>query len=197
MIGFFISIYFKFFFLLTPFALLTTFLSLTQDMLQKEKNRIAAKVIFAVIIISILLFFTGNQIFKVFSITLNSFRVGTGILLFLSAKTLASDNYEVKTAEEGQNIAVVPLAMPVAVGPATTGTLLLMGTDPSDATDKIVSLIAILSAILTVGFLLYIGGFIERLIKRSGIVILRKITGLVLAALSAEMVMTGIKGFFM
>ena len=197
MIGFFISIYFKFFFLLTPFALLTTFLSLTQDMLQKEKNKIAAKVIFAVIIISILLFFTGNQIFKVFSITLNSFRVGTGILLFLSAKTLASDNYEVKTAEEGQNIAVVPLAMPVAVGPATTGTLLLMGTDPSSATDKIISLAAILSAILTVGFLLYIGGFIERLIKRSGIVILRKITGLVLAALSAEMVMTGIKGFFM
>lgn len=196
MLRLFISTYFKFFFLLTPFALLTTFLSLTQDMPQDKKNKIAARVTFAVIIISLVLLFSGNQIFNVLGITLNSFRIGTGILLFLSATSLASDSYEVKTAEEGQNIAVVPLAMPVAVGPATTGALLLMGTDLPDAANQIIGLAAIIFAIITAGFLLYIGSFIERLIKRDGIIILRKITGLMLAALSAEMVMTGIKGFF-
>ncbi len=42
----------------------------------------------SVFIISVILLFIGNQIFSVFGITLNSFRIGTGALLFLSAKSL-------------------------------------------------------------------------------------------------------------
>jgi multiple antibiotic resistance protein len=54
----------------------------------EKRRRIALKVMLSVFIISVILLFIGNQIFSVFGITLNSFRIGTGALLFLSAKSL-------------------------------------------------------------------------------------------------------------
>ena len=192
----FIHTYIKFFFLLTPFFLLSTFLSLTKDMEYEKRKRVAVKVTFSVIIISVILLLIGNQIFSVLGITLNSFRVGTGILIFLSAKSLVQGPDAVEAEEEGQDIAVVPLALPVAVGPATTGALLLIGTELPDTAQKVTGISAIILAIITVGLFLYLSAYIEKLLKKRGLVILRKITGLVLSALAAEMVMTGIKGFF-
>jgi len=52
-----------------------------------------------------------------------------------------------------------------------------------------------MAAIASAGTLLFLGGAIERVVGRQGLVILSKITGLVLAALAAEMVMNGVLGF--
>jgi multiple antibiotic resistance protein len=138
----FIQIYLKFFFLLTPFFLLSTFLSLTRDMDYEKRRKTAFKVMLSVFIISVILLFIGNQIFSVFGITLNSFRIGTGALLFLSAKSLVQGKDAVEVEDEERDIAVVPLAMPVAVGPATTGALLVIGTELPGAMDKIAGISA-------------------------------------------------------
>jgi multiple antibiotic resistance protein len=191
----FIQIYLKFFFLLTPFFLLSTFLSLTRDMDYEKRRKTAFKVMLSVFIISVILLFIGNQIFSVFGITLNSFRIGTGALLFLSAKSLVQGKDAVEVEDEERDIAVVPLAMPVAGGPATTGALLVIGTELPGAMDKIAGISAIVMAILTTGLFLYLSAHLEKLVKREGLHILSKITGLILAALAAEMIMTGVKGF--
>jgi len=191
----FIHTFIKFFFLLTPFFLLSTFLSMTRDMNYHMRKKIAFKVAFSLIIISIILLLLGNQIFMIFGITLNSFRIGTGILLFLSAKDLVQGRDIPEAEDPNQDIAVVPLAIPVAIGPATTGALLVMGGDLNDFIHRVTGISAVLAAIVCVGLLLYISGYIEKILKRRGLVILSKITGLVLAALAAEMVMTGIGGF--
>jgi multiple antibiotic resistance protein len=195
MITLFIHTFIKFFFLLTPFFLLSTFLSMTRDMNYHMRKKIAFKVTFSLVIISIILLLLGNQIFMIFGITLNSFRIGTGILLFLSAKDLVQGSDIPEAEDPAQDIAVVPLAIPVAIGPATTGALLVMGGDLPDFLHRVTGISAVLTAIVCVGLLLYISGYIEKILKKRGLVILSKITGLVLAALAAEMVMTGIGGF--
>jgi membrane protein, MarC family len=191
----FINIFIKFFFLLTPFFLLSTFLSMTRVMELPEKKRLAVKVTFSVIIICIILFLTGDVIFSLFGITLNSFRIGTGVLLMLSAIALVQGTDKIPTKDSGEDISVVPLAIPVTVGPATTGALLVMGVELQHMWERIIGIAALCLAIVCVGALLYLSGEIEKLIKKQGLTIMCKITGLVLAALSAQMVMSGVLGF--
>ena len=195
MVNLFINEFIKFFFLLTPFFLLSTFLSLTSEMTGSTRRKIALKSVFATAVICIILFFLGNQIFSVFGITLNSFRVGTGVLLFLSAVSLVQGQGKLQGSAQSEDIAVVPLAIPIAVGPATTGALLVMGGELSGFLNRVVALSAIVFAVLCTGILLLLSGYIEKIVRRQGLTIMSRITGLVLSALAAQMIMTGIKGF--
>lgn len=191
----FINVFIKFFFLLTPFFLLSTFLSMTRAMELPEKKRLAVKVTSSVIIICIILFLTGDYIFSLFGITLNSFRIGTGVLLMLSAIALVQGTDKIPTKDSGEDISVVPLAIPVTVGPATTGALLVMGVELQHMWERLVGIAALCLAIVCVGVLLYLSGEIEKLVKKQGLTIMCKVTGLVLAALSAQMIMSGVLGF--
>lgn len=191
----FINIFIKFFFLLTPFFLLSTFLSMTRAMEIPEKKKLAVKVTFSVVVICIILFLTGDVIFSLFGITLNSFRIGTGILLMLSAIALVQGTDKIPTKDSNEDISVVPLAIPVTVGPATTGALLVMGVELQRMWERVIGISALCLAIIGVGVLLYLSGEIEKLIKKQGLTIMCKITGLVLAALSAQMIMSGVLGF--
>jgi multiple antibiotic resistance protein len=195
MLNLFINTFIKFFFLLTPFFLLTTFLSMTKEMDPRIKRKIAIKTTLSIIIICIVLFLIGNQIFYVFGITLNSFRIGTGILLLISAITLVLGPKSEQPHNPSEDIAVVPLAIPVAVGPATTGALLVMGGESFRIADQVTGISAIIAAVICVGLFLYLSGLIEKVVKRQGLIILSKITGLVLSALASQMVMTGVLGF--
>ncbi len=195
MLKLFINTFVKFFFLLTPFFLLTTFLSMTREMEPGRRRRIALRVTLAIITVSVILLLIGDHIFRVFGITLNSFRIGTGILLFLSSITLVRGSEGPQAADSETDISVVPLAIPIAVGPATTGALLVMGVGLGNWTEVLTGLAGLTAAILSAGTLLYMGAYVERLLGKQGLVILSKITGLVLAALAAEMVMTGVLGF--
>jgi multiple antibiotic resistance protein len=189
-----LNIYIRFFFLLTPFFLLSTFLAMTREMTIEKRKRLAGQVTIAVIVICFILFLIGDYIFQIFGITLDSFRIGTGILLILSAISLVLGNERQMSADESQDIAV-PLAIPVTVGPGTTGALLVMGGELTGLGGRLVGLTGILLAVVSVGILLYVSGAIERLLKRQGLNILSKVTGLILAALAAQMIMSGIVGF--
>lgn len=195
MISLFINIYIKFFFLLTPFFLLSTFLSMTRAMELPERKKLAVKVTSSVIIICIMLFLTGDYIFALFGITLNSFRIGTGVLLMLSAIALVQGTDKAPLKDSNEDISVVPLAIPVTVGPATTGALLVMGVELQHMWDRLIGIAALCLAIVSVGALLYLSGEIEKIVKKQGLTIMCKITGLVLAALAAQMVMSGVLGF--
>jgi multiple antibiotic resistance protein len=168
---------------------------MTKDMEGGKKRKIAVKSTLSIVIICIILFLIGNQIFTVFGITLNSFRIGTGILLFFSAITLVQGPKGEQQLNSSDDIAVVPLAIPVAVGPATTGALLVMGGELGAVTEKIVGISAIVAAVLCTGLFLFISGSIEKVVGKQGLSILSKITGLILAALAAQMIMTGAVGF--
>lgn len=190
----FVSIWIKFFFLLTPFFVLTMFLALTRDMAAPDRTRTAVRVTVAVAITCLALFFFGNALFKVFGITLDAFRVGAGTLLFLSAVKLVSGD-EVAPPQRDGDVSVVPLAIPITVGPATTGALLVMGAELPEAWMRATGLAALFAAIVCVGALLVLANAVERVVGRLGLNILSKLTGLVLAALAAQIVFTGVRGF--
>ncbi len=190
----FISIWIKMFFLYTPFFALSMFLAMTDGVSEKERIVLALKTTLSVVIISLILLFFGNQIFNVFGITVDAFRIGAGALLFLSAVSLIKGS-KAKAVEPDDDFTVVPLAIPTIVGPATIGTIMVMGTELVTIEAKIVGSFAVFAAILCVGLVLIVSSYIERAIKKRGIIIISKLTGLILAAIAAQMIFTGIQSF--
>lgn len=195
----FTETYINFFFILTPFFVISMFLALTVDMPKDKQLKTALRTTFAVIIAAFTLFYFGNTLFAIFGITLDAFRIGSGALLFLSAVHLIQGTKapikNPNDIDEDSDISVVPLAIPVVIGPATIGTLLIMGAQITDTTTRIASSFGLLAAILSVGFLLCIAPHIQRLIGTIGLSIMSKISGLILSALSAQIMFTGIKNF--
>ena len=194
-VSFFVSVWLKFFFLFTPFFALSMFLSMTKGYAEVQRRKLAMQVSGAVGVFCLALFFFGNIIFSLFGITLDSFRVGAGALLFLSAVGLVQANLAVAKPSLEEDIAVVPLAMPIIVGPATIGTLLVLGAEISDAFHKSLGCLALLLAVISVGTILVLASFFERVGGKRGLNILSKITGLILAALAAQMILVGVQHF--
>ena len=193
----FISTFLKIFFIMTPFFVLSVFLTVTNEASAEEKKSLAIKVTISVIIMSLILLFFGKNIFSIFGITLDAFRIGAGALLFLSAVDLVKGNKD-KGKIEDKNIselAVVPLAMPITVGPGVIGILLVMGASFKDTSSLVIGSSALVCAVIVVGFMLYSSSIIEKLLGKQGLVVVSKITGIFVAAISAQIMFTGIKNF--
>ncbi len=188
-----INTYIKFFFLLTPFWVISTFLSMTQTMPPADRRRLVLRVTLAIITACTVLMFGGNAIFRMFDITIDSFRIGAGALLFLAAVGLVQSRPKEAAVGLDEDIASGTTAIPITVGPATTGALLVMGTEYQTLFEKTIGGTALLMAILTIGLLLYLASSVERILGQKGLNVLSKLTGLVLAALGAQLVMTGIR----
>jgi multiple antibiotic resistance protein len=147
--------------------------------------------------VSLILVFFGKHIFEIFGITLDAFRIGAGALLFLSAVDLIKGSKEGTKAhpDDLNDLAVVPLAIPITIGPGTIGILLVMGATFENTSSMFTGSLALISAVLVIGLMLYSSTFIEKVVGKQGLLVISKITGLFLAALSAQIVFTGIKNF--
>lgn len=194
MITLFTELALKFFFLYTPFFALSMFLAMTADKSVRDRRILACRVAFATIVISCVLLLFGRLIFSVFGITIDAFRIGAGALLFLTAialmnsKTVAADG-------SGEDISVVPLAMPIIIGPASCGALMVTGAELHRVAEKMAAISALVAAVFAIWVILVLGTWIERHLGKRGISIMMRLTALILAALSAQMVMTGVSGF--
>ena len=192
---FFVNTFIKFFFLLTPFFALTMFLTMTDGMDNPARKKLALKITCSVYISCIILFLFGKEIFSVFGITIDAFRIGAGSLLFLTAVSLVHSKAAQPPYNFEDDIAVVPLSIPVIVGPATIGAILIMGVEIETFKLKLIGLLALFTSIFFVGTMLYLAPYLEHVLKKKGLIIISKITGLILSALAAQLVFTGINNF--
>ena len=186
--------------LLNPSAVLSTFLALTANDPERTRRNIALRSAAAVILAGIILYFSGTVIFKIFGINIDVFRIGGGIILMVCAIKLVLGDNSKKSGDSNENqngdIAVVPLAIPMAVGPGTSAGLIVIGMGEKSLPLVLFNLGAItLAAALLTGLLL-IGTKAERTLGKRGISIITKLTGLFLSALAAGMILEGVKNYF-
>ncbi|MFA7184679.1 MAG: MarC family protein [Victivallales bacterium] len=192
-----IGVFIKLFFLFTPFFVLSMFIAMTRSLSTRERRVVVDKATAAVWISSLLIYFGGNWAFGTMGITIDAFRIGTGIILMLSAIELVLGKNKGGELPDGKHgdITVVPLAIPYTLGPGTIGALLVMGGENAELAAKMEHLAGITVAVVVLGILLSASVGIERIIGKRGICILSKITGLVLASIAAQVIFTGIKNF--
>lgn len=194
--------------IVNPLACVPFFIHYTQGMNQAERRRtieVASFSAFAVIAACALL---GLQILEFFSISLASFQVGGGLLLMTSALSmLNAQPAEAKTnAEEisdtaakaaaGASIAVVPLTIPLLTGPATMSTVVIFA-DKAKSYWQLLTLVGYgLVVALAVALCFALAQSIARLLGKTGINVMTRLMGLILAALAVEVMADGLHTLF-
>ena len=197
------ALFVKFFFLLTPPFVMSAFLSVTKDNTIQERNTLAIWIKLWILIISGFwkassAVSLGGFIVKIFGITLDAFRIGTGALLFLTAVSLVrGDSLRVPSGDSVQSLAVVPMAIPITLGPASIGVLMVYGGEIKTGLGFFLAYLSISAAVICVGALLLVSNYIQKAIGKNGLVVLSKLTGLILAALSAQMIFEGADAFLL
>ena len=185
--------------LLNPFAVLSTFLPMTPRWTERERRMLVLRAMITVIVAGVTLFFGGSVIFSLFGINIDVFRIGGGVILMVCAISLiwgkagaADDNGD----DPGHDIAVVPIAIPMAVGPGTAAGLIVIGLENHGLWMTVSNLAALGFATALLAGLLLLGTRAERLLRRRGIAIITRLTGLFLSAIAAGMILDGVKSFF-
>jgi multiple antibiotic resistance protein len=191
----FLDIFTKVFFILSPFLSVSMFLALSCDLDSRCRRRCALRTSLAILVICFVVYFFGNLIFRVLGITVPAFQVGAGTLLFLTSIQMVSGRLSEMAVDGDEDFAVVPLAIPLIVGPGTIGTLLVLGMDISSTREKIVAGSAILLAVVMISLFLFLAMPISRLLGQKGLHMMTKLTGLILTAIAAQIIFTGVNGF--
>lgn len=178
-IGDFFSSVIKLFALLTPPAALSAFLSGTQTYGGRRKRRTALRTGTAVFIVGTVLYFFGESLFSVFGFTLDAFRIGAGALLFLTSVALMGEQRESHTPDSpDEDISVVPLAIPICMGPASIGTLMVLGASAHSMTERIIGSAALFVASALITLMLLMANHVQRILGKTGLAVLSKLTGL-------------------
>jgi len=184
------------------------FLSITPHSSEAERAamvRRAALVVFAVLVLFAAF---GNFIFKFFGVTIEAFRIVAGLLLL----KIAFDMMEARPARvrhtpeedaegaEREDIAIIPLAIPLLSGPGTISSVIAL-TGQATKSPKVfpafaLLLLAIALNVLIAFIVLRSATAITRLLKESGMRIFTRVMGLILAAIAVQFVLTGIKEAF-
>ncbi|MBP7064577.1 MarC family protein [Ferrovibrio sp.] len=190
--------------ILDPFAAIPLFLLLMEGRSQAEKAgtaRTASIAVFGVLVISAL---SGDLILRLLGTSLAAFQVGGGIVLFLMALSMvnAQMSPQHQTPEEAEEagsrnaVGVVPIAMPLLVGPGSiSATIITMQRGQGFVHEAIViGCIAVVCC--GVWVVLRLAVPIGQRLGRTGLNILNRIFGLLLAAVAVQIFANGLRGLF-
>lgn len=187
-----------------PIGAIPIFLAMTADLSQRERHQIIHVTTIAVASVLLVALFFGELILDFFGISINSFRVGGGILILLMAISMmhtkgekpVHGKQEDYNAEQNDSIAVVPLAMPLLAGPGAISAVIIEAhRDTSVAHYGFLAMGVIVLALLVWG-VLRMTPWISNHINQVGINIVTRIMGLLLAAIAIEFIANGLKGLF-
>ena len=194
----FLSDSFKIAVLLNPFAVLSTFIALTGERTTEEKKKIMIRTCIASMVAGVVVLFSGNIIFSLIDINLDLFKVGGGVVLMICSISLVwGKEREIRKSDVSDtSISVVPLAIPMAVGPGTAAGLIIIGTEHAgNLMNHCSNLGALLIGILVLGCVLSLGVWSEKVMSKTSISVITRLTGLFLSAISAKMILEGIRNF--
>lgn len=185
----------KLYALMTPPAVLSAFISNTKHYTTRQKRLTALKTSTAIFILGCALYIWGIHLFELFGFTLDAFRIGSGVLLLLLAISLMREEDQAENMELEGDISVVPLAIPLGMGPASIGAVMVMGASADTDLKLISGVISLFISACGILILLLLADAIGKILHATGIAVLSKLTGLLLAAIAAQVIFTGVVGF--
>jgi len=185
----------------SPLTAIPVFLNLTQDRSRKERGKVGVWAGVAVAIILSLTVWLGGPLLDFLAIRIGAFQCAGGIVVFLLALSMlnAQTSPIRQTQEEVDvikpSVSVVPLALPLMAGPgAMSAAIVAAANFPSFSQKAILSACGIVMGGV-ISIMLYFSTEIERYLGHTGLNIITRIGGLILASLAAETIFQGIDNF--
>lgn len=198
-----ITVFLAFFAIMNPVANTPLFLSLTEGDEPAVRRQVAFQSLLIAFLLVMLFCLFGKLIFEMFGITLPAFRIAGGALVILIGFQMLhgapskvhhpSEEATAQTREAQLSVAVSPLAMPILAGPGTLATAINFSSTSSVADIAItLSDFAVLCLITYVFFLT--GERLVTFIGKSGVNVVTRMMGLILAVIGTQMIIEGIHG---
>ncbi len=187
--------------IVNPIGIVPVFVGLTRNLDDRDRNIIALRASVTVGVVLVVALLMGESLLKFFGISLDSFRVAGGILILLMAISMLhggispakQTSEEALDAEEKDNIAVVPLGIPLLAGPGAISTIIIYSQRGHGLTHLVLVLSIALSLALLTWLALRAAPAIADHLGRTGLNIVSRIMGLILAAIGVEFMAGGIK----
>jgi multiple antibiotic resistance protein len=192
------------FVVIDPIGLGPMFVALTQGATASERRRIGLTGVLVGAAILTVFGLAGDSALKFIGISMPAFRISGGLLLFLIAVEMVfekrTQRREEKTGAEEQVAAadpsVFPLATPLVAGPAAIATMiLLVGEQQGDLAGQAMIFGVLYGLLLLVFVMFLLGGVIERALGRTGVLVVTRLFGMLLAALSVQFVLDGLSDY--
>lgn len=188
------------FVIIDPVGLTPVFVALTAGAAQKLRLRLALRAVCVSAGILMVFAFGGEALLAFLGISMGAFRIAGGLLLFLTALEMLfskrTKRREDQSQEPANDPSVFPLAMPLIDGPGAITTVILL-TGQTTGVTEFISVITVLFAVLAVVLMLFsLGSVLERLLGPTGINVVTRLLGMLLAALSVQFVLDGIHQTF-
>ena len=188
--------------ILNPVGAVPVFLTITRNRPPRERLRMALTTAGAVAAVLIGALLAGEVVLAFFDISVASFRVGGGILILVMAMAMLhgspthAKNTPEETAEaakeDATSVAIVPLAMPLLAGPGSIGTVILYADRYQAMAERMTIIGLILVVAMIVLGCLVLAVNIGRRLGGTGIKVLTRLMGLLLAAIAVEFIAEGL-----
>lgn len=185
-----------------PIGIVPIFITMTADLSSDEQRRMAKLVVLATATVLLVALFFGELLLNFFGISINSFRVGGGIMLLLMSISMLHTSHTTirqhrEIAEQAsESMAVVPLAIPLLAGPAAISTVIINAYKGSGIEHYALMSLDIIALAVILALLFTVMPWIASRISTLGINISTRIMGLILAAIAVEFIANGLKGLF-
>jgi multiple antibiotic resistance protein len=171
-------------------AVLPIFVGLTEDLTADERRRVVRDACVTALSVSVLFVFLGEGVFRILGVTSNDFRIAGGLLLLVFAVQDLMSGGKPRRYASVATLGVVPLGMPLIVGPGVLTTLLLI-VQQQGYTWTIAALAVNLAIVYGV---LSGAKRVMAIVGEGGAVAMGKIASLFLAAIGVMMVRVGVTG---
>jgi|TARA_B110000263_G_scaffold111547_1_gene97500 multiple antibiotic resistance protein len=200
MLEIFIQTFFLYFIVIDPLGTTPLFLIVTQHMETKEKIKTALSA--TTIATIILLFFAllGSSLLSYLNISFPAFTVAGGVILFLISMEMLFDKRQQRKENDldynSERVSVFPLATPLLAGPAGITSVIVSVSDiGNNFTNQIVGMFSLIIVLFITFIIFFIASKSSRIINKKIISVISRVIAIILAGLSVQYILDGIKFF--
>jgi multiple antibiotic resistance protein len=176
---------------MNPASTTAVYTVLTEEMNDNERREVIRTSMRISFIVLVFFALTGQLVFTIFNITTPAFRIAGGILLITVATGMLGSRKEKYSAEDMENIAIVPLAFPLTCGAGTITTVILLASGPGG----LVNLTAVLAAIIVALAISYVAMLyapkILTFVGKEGLRVIPKLMAIIVLALAIQFIISG------
>lgn len=200
-ISFAITAFVTLFVVIDPIGLAPLFVAITSGMEFRDRLRIAIRSCLVAFGLLTLFGLAGEIVLDFIGISMAAFRISGGVLLFITALDMLFERRTQRREDQADgppddDPSVFPLAMPLIAGPGAMATMILLtGTSGADWA-FVAAVHGVMAVVISLVFALFLmAGMMERMVGPTGIKVITRLMGMLLAALSVQFILDGLREF--
>ena len=190
-----VSVYLTLFVIMDPPGIIPVFLALTARRGPKAMARLALQAALTAFCVITVFALFGERLLSFLGISLPALQASGGLLLVIVALELLTGHTDKPTEVDDVNVAMVPLGTPLLAGPgAIVATILFVRS--ADTSPEVIALaIGIVAIHVTIYLVMRFSVVLAAILKSTGILVLTRIAGVLLAAIAVQLIADGVFGF--